>query len=108
MTSLARSIILGLSSLLIYMPVIAQETPSFPKEQIAAGADLYAVNCSPCHGARMLDTGAAFNLRKFPPDQHERFVNSVTRGKNQMPPWGDFFKPEQLEALWAYVMAGER
>ncbi len=44
----------------------------------------------------------------FPPDQHDRFVNSVTRGKNQMPPWGDFFKPDQLEALWAYVMAGER
>src|SRR5258708_8355668 len=55
----------------------------------------------------MQDLGAAFNLRKFPPDQRERFVNSVTRGKNQMPPWGDFFKPEQLEALWAYVMAGE-
>jgi hypothetical protein len=25
-----------------------------------------------------------------------------------MPQWGDFFKPEQLEALWAYIMAGER
>jgi mono/diheme cytochrome c family protein len=81
---------------------------SFPKEQIAAGAELYATNCSPCHGARMLDPSAAFNLRKFPPDQHERFINSVTRGKNQMPPWGDFFKPDQLEALWAYVTAGER
>lgn len=89
-------------------PVPAEEVQSFPKEQIAVGAELYAVNCSPCHGARMLDPGAAFNLRKFPSDQHERFVNSVTHGKNQMPPWGDFFKPEQLEALWAYIVAGER
>jgi len=40
--------------------------------------------------------------------QRERFINSVTRGKGQMPPWGDFFKPDQLAALWAYVMAGER
>jgi mono/diheme cytochrome c family protein len=80
----------------------------FPTEQIAAGADLYAVNCSPCHGARLQDPGAAFNLLKFPSDQRERFVNSVTRGKNQMPPWGDFFKPDQLDALWAYVTAGER
>ena len=87
-------------------PVAAEET--FKPEQIAAGAEIYSVNCSPCHGARMLDPGAAFNLRKFPPDQKERFVNSVTRGKNQMPPWGDFFKPEQLDQLWAYVMAGER
>jgi mono/diheme cytochrome c family protein len=89
-------------------PTAAQDSQSFPKEQVAAGADLYAVNCAPCHGARMQDPGAAFNLRKFPPDQRERFVNSVTRGKNQMPPWGDFFKPDQLDALWAYVMAGER
>jgi mono/diheme cytochrome c family protein len=89
-------------------PATAEEAQKFPKEQIAAGAELYAVNCSPCHGARMQDPGAAFNLRKFPPDQRERFVNSITRGKNQMPPWGDFFKPDQLDALWAYVMAGER
>ena len=90
----------------ICAPAPAEER--FPKERIAAGAELYAVNCAPCHGARMGDPGAAFNLRKFPPDQHDRFVNSVTRGKNQMPPWGDFFTPDQLEALWAYVVAGER
>ena len=89
-------------------PAATEEAQSFPQEQIAAGGELYSVNCSPCHGARMQDPNAAFNLRKFPPDQHDRFVNSVTRGKNQMPPWGDFFKPDQLEALWAYVMAGER
>jgi mono/diheme cytochrome c family protein len=108
MTGVARSIMIALASLLICGPAASQETPSFPKEQITAGADLYATNCSPCHGSRMLDPGGAFNLRKFPPDQRERFINSVTRGKNQMPPWGDFFKPDQLDELWAYVMAGER
>jgi mono/diheme cytochrome c family protein len=86
----------------------AGDAPSFTPEQIAAGAEIYSDNCSPCHGARMLDAGSAFNLRNFPPDQRERFINSVTRGKGQMPPWGDFFKPEQLEQLWAYVVAGER
>ena len=43
----------------------------------------------------------------FPRDQRERFINSVTRGKNQMPPWGDLLKPEEIEALWAYVVTGE-
>ena len=99
---------LSISVALFFMSTLAQSQESFPTEQIAAGAEIYAVNCSPCHGARMLDLGSAFNLRKFPPDQRDRFVNSVTRGKNQMPPWGDFFKPDQLEALWAYVTAGER
>jgi mono/diheme cytochrome c family protein len=101
-----QTMVIAIALWLLTLPVRAED--SFPKEQIAAGADLYATNCSPCHGARMLDPEGAFNLRKFPPDQHDRFVNSVTRGKNQMPPWGDFFKPEQIEALWAYVIAGER
>ncbi len=98
----------ALACFLMTAPAAAEDARSFPSDQIATGAELYAVNCSPCHGARMEDPGAAFNLRKFPPDQRERFVNAVTRGKNQMPPWGDFFKPDQLQALWAYVAAGER
>jgi mono/diheme cytochrome c family protein len=61
-----------------------------------------------CHGVRLDGTEMAFDLRKFPPSQRERFVTSVTRGNNQMPPWGDFFKPAQLDALWTYVSAGER
>ena len=102
------ALVIPLACFVMSAPAAAEEAQSFSKDQIATGAELYAVNCSPCHGARMQDPGAAFNLRKFPPDQRERFVNSVTRGKNQMPPWGDFFKPDQLEALWAYVTMGER
>lgn len=55
-----------------------------------------------------LDSQGAFDLRKFPRDQRERFVTSVLRGKNQMPPWGDILKPEEVEALWGYVVAGEQ
>jgi len=88
-------------------PALAEEA-QFTPDQIRAGAEIYAVNCSPCHGARLQGLGSAFDLRKFPHDQRERFINSITRGKNQMPPWGDFFKPDQLEALWAYVNAGEQ
>jgi hypothetical protein len=70
-------------------------------DQIREGAELFAVNCSPCHGPRMQGSESAFDLRKYPPEQRDRFLNSVTRGKNQMPPWGDTFSPEQLDALWA-------
>jgi mono/diheme cytochrome c family protein len=80
----------------------------FPSQQIAAGADIFARNCSPCHGPRMQDPESAFDLRKFPPGEHERFVRSVTNGKNQMPPWGDLLKPDDIEALWAYVTEGEK
>jgi mono/diheme cytochrome c family protein len=79
----------------------------FSPERIRTGAAIYSRNCSPCHGSRMQNPESAFDLRKFPPDQHERFVSSVTRGKNQMPPWGDLLSSADVEALWAYVMAGE-
>jgi mono/diheme cytochrome c family protein len=76
--------------------------------QVRLGAEIFERNCAPCHGPRMQDPESAFDLRKFPRDQHERFVNSVTRGKNQMPPWGDMLKPDDIEALWAYVLTGGR
>lgn len=80
----------------------------FPPEQIRKGAAIFSRNCSSCHGAHMADPEGAFDLRTFPHDQHERFVNSVTKGKNSMPAWGDLLKPEEIEALWAYVVAGEK
>jgi mono/diheme cytochrome c family protein len=80
----------------------------FSPERIAIGARIFARNCSPCHGPHMRDPESAFDLRKFPHDAHDRFVASVTHGKNQMPPWGDLIKPDEIEALWAYVVAGER
>ena len=55
---------------------------------------------------RMSDPQGAFDLRTFPSDQKSRFVNSVTNGKNSMPPWGGLFSTDDIEALWAYVMAG--
>jgi mono/diheme cytochrome c family protein len=80
----------------------------FAPEQIGKGAAIYEQNCSPCHGNRMLDPNSAFDLRTFPADQKGRFMNSVLKGRNAMPPWADLLKPEDVEALWAYVRAGER
>jgi mono/diheme cytochrome c family protein len=84
----------------------AQE--AFAPQQIGVGAEIFARNCSPCHGPRMQEPEGAFDLRSFPPDQHARFVNSVSHGKNSMPPWAGLLKPEEIEALWAYVVAGEK
>lgn len=81
----------------------AASAEDFPPGRIKAGAAIYARNCAPCHGTRMQNPEAAFDLRTFPPDEHERFVSSVTHGKNQMPPWGDLLSPADIESLWAYV-----
>lgn len=86
----------------------AAQEARFTPAQIRGGAEIYALNCSPCHGPRLYGEESAFDLRTFPRDGRERFITSVTRGRNQMPPWGELLKPEEIEALWAYVVAGER
>ena len=91
---------------LVLMSVAAAEEAS--PEQVRRGAEIFERNCSPCHGPRMQDPESAFDLRKFPRNAHDRFVNSVTHGKNQMPPWGDMLKADEIEALWVYVLTGGR
>jgi mono/diheme cytochrome c family protein len=87
---------------------VAQDmSQAFAPDQIKKGSAMYAQHCAPCHGPRMADPEGAFDLRKFPRDQHARFVTSVSKGKNSMPPWGELLKPEDIEALWSYVVAGE-
>jgi mono/diheme cytochrome c family protein len=90
-------------------PVAAQNPPvaTFAPEQIKRGAETFSEYCTPCHGERMSNP-ELFNLKTFPPDQRARFINSVTNGKNAMPPWRGQLKPDDIDALWSYVMAGEK
>ena len=87
---------------------LSAHAQDFPAEKIKLGADTYARHCSPCHGVRMKNPEGAFDLRTFPKDQESRFRNSVSKGKNSMPPWESLLKPEETDALWAYVVAGEK
>ena len=98
----------GLSLVLVWTSAEAQEPKAFPQEQIDKGAEVYSIYCVPCHGAAMDYPGGSFDLRTFPREQYGRFANSVSKGKNNMPPWGEVLQPGDLEALWAYVVAGEK
>jgi mono/diheme cytochrome c family protein len=101
-----RKILLGCALALACAGAGAQE--NFPPEQIKQGTGIYSQNCGPCHGPHMADPQGAFDLRTFPPDQKSRFLNSVGKGKNSMPPFGGIFSADEIESLWAYVMAGEK
>ena len=102
----AASAMAGCALMLACAVAAAQER--FSQDQIRKGAAIFDRNCAPCHGPRMLDAQVAFDLRNFPPGEKNRFVTSVMKGKSQMPPWGDLFKADDIEALWAYVIAGEK
>jgi mono/diheme cytochrome c family protein len=99
--------VIGLGLVLIGTSAGAQ-SQEFSPAKIKAGSDVYATYCIACHGAQMEYPGGSFDLRKFPPGQFARFEAAVTKGKNNMPPWGEVLQPGELEALWAYVMAGEK
>jgi mono/diheme cytochrome c family protein len=97
----------GVLGLFMSAPAAAADS-EFSAARVQQGASLYEQNCAPCHGTRMRDPNSAFDLRTFPADQKGRFVTSVVKGKNAMPPWGDLLKDADVEALWAYVRAGEK
>jgi mono/diheme cytochrome c family protein len=83
----------------------AGEEVQFSPEQIKTGATLFARHCATCHGTRMRNPQWAIDLRQFPRDAHARFLDSVSNGKRNMPPWDDVLSPDEIEALWAYVSA---
>ena len=103
-----RAAILPLGGALALYGASVAAQGTFEPEQISKGAAIFARNCAPCHGPRMVDPQSAFDLRKFPPDEKTRFVNVLMRGKNAMPPLGGLFGTEEIDALWAYVVAGEK
>lgn len=71
-----------------------------------AGAEVYENYCATCHGEQLQNnTGVSFDLRRLRPDEHERFVTSVTNGKKAMPSWKGVLDAEQIESLWVYIRA---
>jgi len=73
----------------------------------AAGAVIYTQRCAGCHGQELHNTsgGWSFDLRRLRPDEHDRFVNSVTAGKDNMPSWYGILSDEEMESIWAYIRA---
>ena len=92
-----RLLILG-GVLLIPAATFAQDSA-----QIAAGAEAYRDKCAECHGERLVNPGASFDLRKLHADERARFDKSVNDGKGQMPAWGGVLSAEDMDALWAYI-----
>lgn len=76
----------------------------FSAEDIAAGHAQYNKTCVHCHGFNMVNSGTTvFDLRRFPLEDPDRFVHSVTNGKGNMPSFKEALTPDQIKLLWAYV-----
>jgi cytochrome c6 len=82
----------------------APNAGKFTLEQVEAGKAQFHRTCAQCHGRNMVNSGTTvYDLRKFPLEDPERFFNSVTQGKGNMPSFKDALTREQIELLWSYV-----
>lgn len=93
----------ALSGLLgaLWAPASAQ---GFTSDQVAAGKAVYDRTCVRCHGRNMVNSGTTvYDLRRFPQDDKQRYMDSVNNGKGNMPSWKGRLTPDEIEATWAYV-----
>jgi cytochrome c6 len=89
-------------------PAYAQTSPEAGAPNEAAlfqqGSEQYKRTCQQCHGRNMVNAGTTvYDLRRFPVDDRERFFNSVTNGKGNMPSFKDALTTDQITVLWTYV-----
>ena len=75
--------------------------------QAEAGAKIYTQRCASCHGENLVNMsgGWSFDLRRLRPDEHDRFVDSVTTGKDNMPSWYGILSSKEIEEIWVYIRA---
>ena len=95
------------ASLLLALPAaaLAQAPPTrFDPMKIELGREQYSRTCAQCHGRNMVNAGTTvYDLRRFPADEPQRFLSSVSLGKGNMPSFKDALTPDQIDVLWAYV-----
>ena len=81
----------------------AAPAPAQDRAKIAAGAEVYEMHCATCHGERLRNTGAAFDLLQLKPNERARFEQSVNDGKGQMPSWAGVLSADEIDQIWAYI-----
>ena len=77
-------------------------------EKVEAGRETYNQYCLICHGHEMVSPGGgAYDLRKFPKEQRERFNQSVLNGRPPgMPSWKAQLGQKEIEELWSFLLSG--
>jgi mono/diheme cytochrome c family protein len=86
---------------------LTMSAPAVAQSLAEKGDTLYHNRCAGCHGEQLkaFAGGPAFDLRRLRPDEHDRFVESVVSGKDNMPSWYGILKSDEIEAIWAYIRA---
>lgn len=81
-------------------------------ESLAAGAQLFAANCSGCHGPEGQGTQRApsLNVKAFLADTHDQAMQQIiTSGvpNTSMPAWGDRLAEAEIQAVVGFIRSWE-
>ena len=84
-------------------PAVAATTPRLADANLVEGKRIFTTNCAACHG----DDGKGGHTGGAPLDKVADFnaaIQTVTAGRNDMPPFRSAFTPEQIRDVSAYVV----
>lgn len=86
-------------------PNHAQDGRASPRER--AGAVLFGLHCSTCHGVRLMKNDAAYDLTAVIGNMDEvRFLTGAKTARGSMPSYATLLSDSELGSVWAYVRRG--
>ena len=90
----------------INFPAVATETSNSSN---TSPAKIFQANCASCHakGGNIIRRGKTLKSRALSRnklDNQQAIANLVTKGKNNMPAYGDRLTPAEIEAVSTYVL----
>ncbi|MEN9203187.1 MAG: c-type cytochrome [Thermostichus sp. DG_1_6_bins_120] len=95
--------------LLLGFVALLHPQTAFAEPDLALGAKVFQAKCVGCHLGGRNSLVAAKNLslaalHEYHVDTPELIQAQVTKGKGAMPAFGKLLKPEEIEAVAAYVL----
>lgn len=107
-----KTILNYMVSFFVLAGLYAGFSPAYGQEKAEINPEnLFEHYCATCHGKNGKGTkrGLALKSPNFADatwqasKKDEELVNSITNGRNKMPPWRERLKPEEINALAKYV-----
>ena len=97
-----------LSALLLtvfFVALTEAKDKASPRER--AGAEIFGLHCSTCHGVRLMKEDTAFDLVTYVTSADEsRFVRASKTARGSMPSFASSLTDQQLADVYAYVKRG--
>ncbi len=103
-----RKLLRGLAVLAGLTPLtITHAQDNKASTRVRAGAVVFGLHCSTCHGVRLMKEDAAFDLVAYVKDaEEERFMRATKIARGSMPSFASALSDPEISDVYAYVKRG--